>query len=128
LKVERLFNKEGALDALYPDYVVSLALRTNEHRHGNGPGFTGRSRLLMNFDWLVPRRNRMPDALKPAPFAASAAGTYAPRWASSLVVDCAVFTRFYAGYDYYNMNFDKDIYRVDFGLMLGSGIGFPGAK
>jgi hypothetical protein len=137
LHVEYLFNKENALDALYPDWVVSLKLRTAGTRLGGGTGLGGRARVLMDLDWRIRRVNGMPEALKPAPFSGALTGVYAPQWAplrsgtrgggvSAFVMDFAFFGRLYGGFDYYNMNFDREIYRVDFGLMFGPRGGLAG--
>jgi hypothetical protein len=119
LQVEYIYGKEGALDALYPDYVVSLKLHTADYPVP-GWGGAGRTRLHMDADWRVRKQSSFPDSRKPVPLSGSVTGIYTPEWkGQALFPDMSLFARYYAGSDYYNMNFDQEIYRIDFGLMLG---------
>ena len=120
LQVEYQYGKEGALDALYPDYIFSLTLHTRDRLHTGWWGLGGRTRALMDLDWRVRNGSSLPDARKPVPLSGSVTGVYTPRWTRrDAFPDLSVFARYYGGSDYYNMNFDQEIYRVDFGLMLG---------
>jgi hypothetical protein len=107
LQLKYVYGKEGGLDALYPDYVVSARMQTADHL---------RARALIDLDWMVRKGGARPDALKPVPFSGAFTGVYAPGRPFSAL---ALFARFYAGIDNYNMNFDKEIYRLDLGLMIG---------
>jgi hypothetical protein len=119
LQVEYVYGKEGALEELYPDYIVSLTLHTRDHHAGLG-GLGGRSRVLIDLDWRVRNGSPRPDALKPVPLSGAVTGVYTPQWnGHDVFPDLSLFGRYYAGSDYYNMNFDREIHRIDFGLMLG---------
>ena len=48
--------------------------------------------------------------------------TWSPLPTSTFAMDAAFFARFYAGFDYYNMNFDRTIKRLDFGLLFLPGM------
>ncbi len=117
VRVERLYFKEGALDAYYPDWIVSIALRTAPRTLGRVPG---RGRLLADFDWKPRKDNDVPASLKPAPFSAAFAAAWHPLSAGhGTRIDFAVFARGYAGADDYNINFDRNVYRAELGLMFG---------
>ena len=74
----------------------------------------------MNADWAVRNPSSLPDARKPVPFSGSQTGICTPEWRGrDIFPDLSLFARYYACSDYYNMNFDQEIYRIDFGLMLG---------
>jgi hypothetical protein len=107
LQLKYVYGKEGGLDALYPDYVVSLRMQTADH---------ARARALIDLDWMARKGGPSPDALKPVPLSGTLTGVYAP---GGLFPALALFARFYAGIDDYNMNFNKEIYRLDLGLTLG---------
>jgi hypothetical protein len=117
LSVERLYLKEGSLDAFYPDWIVSLALGTAPRRPGPVPG---RVRLLADFDWTPRKSNGIPNSLKPAPYSAALTAAWYPMTAGrGTRLDFAVFARAYAGCDDYNINFDREVYRAELGLMFG---------
>jgi hypothetical protein len=121
LQLEYLYGKEGALEELYPDYVLSLALHTREHAHQGWWGFAGSSRVLMDFEARLPNGGSRPASMKPEPLSAAITYAYGPRWfglGRDAFPGLSLFGRFYAGSDYYNINFAREIYRVDFGLMF----------
>ena len=114
-QVEYFHHKENLLDDLYPDVTLSLKMQTADYVHPAWRGLAGHSRIMMDLNWLVQNTSALPDAMKPAPFSTSVTGVYAP---GKLFPALALFGRFYAGFDYYNMNFDNEIYRLDVGVML----------
>jgi hypothetical protein len=127
LRLQHLTHKEGLLDEFYPDWIVSLALHSAERAHALGP-LGGRSRFTADFEWLPRLRNGAPDAWKPVPFAAALAARYAPDWGvknpmpRGALGGLALFARFRAGHDTYNMGFHREVYRFDLGLMMGPGV------
>lgn len=126
LRLQHITHKEGLLDDFYPDWIVSLTLHTADRAHALGP-FGGRSRFTADFDWLPRKRNDAPEAWKPAPFAATLAARYAPDFgvkppsSRGPLGGFALFARFRAGHDPYNMQFHREIYRFDLGVLLGPG-------
>jgi hypothetical protein len=127
LRLQHITHKEGLLDEFYPDWIVSLVLHSAERAHALGP-LGGRSRFTADFDWLPRVRNGAPEAWKPVPFAATLAARYAPDWGVKKPVPrgplggFALFARFRAGHDTYNMGFHREVYRFDLGLMMGPGV------
>jgi hypothetical protein len=121
VRVERLYLKEGPLDAFYPDWTVSLALRTLPRRLGPVPG---RGRLFVDLGWMPRKDNDVPDGLKPLPWSTSATAVWLPTTAGSGTrLDFGIFARAYAGCDDYNINFDREVYRAELGLLFG-GVAF----
>jgi hypothetical protein len=123
LRVEWFFMKEGGLDGLYPDVAASLSLKTGRFGHPGMAGFSGWSRLFWDATWRMPNDNDRHASLKPDPFSLAMAATYAPDWRPAFLPfpirtgDFSFFGRLYLGSDYYNINFNRPVYRVDFGVM-----------
>jgi hypothetical protein len=126
LRLQHITHKEGLLDDFYPDWILTLTLHTAERAHALG-FFGGRSRFTADFDWLPRVRSGAPEEWKPVPFAAAAAARYAPDWGvknpgpRGPLGGFALFARFRAGHDAYNMGFHREVYRFDLGLMMGPG-------
>jgi hypothetical protein len=117
------FMKEGELDGLYPDFAVSTALATGRFRHPGLAGFAGWSRLAGEAAWRLLPNNALHKSLKPEPFSLSLTASYAPDWKPVFLPfpirtgDFRFFGRLYTGPDYYNMNFNRPVRRIDFGVM-----------
>jgi hypothetical protein len=110
LRLEWFFMKERALGGVYPDAAVTLSLKTARFRHPGVAGFAGWSRLSGETTWRLIPDNALHETLKPDPFSFSAAASYAPDWRPA-------FLPFPVRTDYYNMNFNRSLRRVDFGVM-----------
>lgn len=123
IRLETFFRKEGELNAVYPDVAISLEARTLRFRHAGWAGFSGDSRLATRATWFVPNGSDAHESLKPSPFAYSLTVDYAPDWRPAFLPfpvrtgDFSAFARLYLGADPYNMNFNKQVYRIDFGVM-----------
>jgi hypothetical protein len=116
LQVEIFHHKEGLLDALYPDYALSLRVQSRDYFHPAWHGLQGHTRILTDLIWNIRNTSSLPDARKPVPFSGALTAAYFP---GKMFPAVSLFGRAYAGFDYYNINFDREIYRVDAGLMVG---------
>jgi hypothetical protein len=127
LRVEWLFAKEGGLEDVYPDFAVALSLKSGRFRHHGWAGLGGLSRVFVDAAWSPAPGNALHESLKPEPLSFSASALYAPDWRFSFLPfpvrtgDFWFFGRIYAGPDYYNINFNRPVRRLDFGVMAVPG-------
>jgi hypothetical protein len=128
LRVEWRFWKGEEMRKVYPAFAINLALKTSPFRHSGHGGFAGWSRLFWEAAWSPGPDNEFHESLKPEPFSFSATAAYTPDWTPTFLPfpvrlgDFWLFSRFYAGPDYYNINFNRPVRRIDFGVMA-----LPGA-
>lgn len=128
LRLKYVHIKEGVLGTLYPDWILSLGLRSEAREHSKLGRFGGRAYLVFEADWMPRTRDDRPQDWKPSPVSGMITGFYTPLWAAGaagaarpLLGDATLFARFQAGSDPYNINFARNLLRLDAGLAVALG-------